>query len=297
MNDTAHTKSHDVISRLRVANPVESDPHRAYSSAARVALERILADVSLDDVSPSPLARLRGRLNTRSARGLAAIGATLIVGVGGALAATDPMAWWSTAPDQAFYASNPSVHVATPAAVTVSCWTKAGGSYICTPTNVLRQGLTYVRLGSVRRPQHVSLFTRRSFLAHVNAARAQGRISAVDSARLRADIAAVPDSFFTMMTFTADYGGFGVMSRTTAGKALVPPAGTPAFLVCQDATAGGLSCRSLNGETNAPVGAGVYGVNHTRRPWHPVATTRPASESRFLTDVRRFAAVLLNSSR
>jgi hypothetical protein len=297
MTDTAPpTDSHDVIARLRAANPAEPDSRRAQSSAARAALERILADSSPDDVSPSPLARLRGRLHTRSARGLAAVGATLIVGTGGALAATDPMGWWNTTPDQAYYATNPSVHVATPSAVKIRCRIEAGGNSICTPTSMLGQGLTYVRVGSVRKPQHVSLFTRRSFLAHVSAARAQGRISATSAVRLRADIAAVPDSFFTMMTFTADYGGFGIESRTASGKTLVPPAGTPAFLVCQDATAGGLTCRSLNGNTIAPVGAGVYAVNHTLRPWHVVAATRPASESRLLRDIPRFDTVLLGGS-
>ncbi|MGH2927214.1 MAG: hypothetical protein ACRDL8_03320, partial [Solirubrobacteraceae bacterium] len=260
MTATAPNDAHDVIARLRAANPAELDSRRSHYPAARAALERILADASPDDAPPLSLARLRGRLPTRSARGLAAVGAMLIVGAGGALAATDPMNWWSAAPDRASYASTPSVVVATPSAVKIRCRIEAGGDAVCTPTSTLRRGLTYVRIGSIPRPQLTSAFSRRSLLAHVRAARAQGRISQTGAARLWTDIAAVPGSFFTTMAPAGRYGTFGIVSRTPAGKILVPPAGTPAFLVCQDAPGGRLSCRNLNGDSNAPVGAGVYAV-------------------------------------
>lgn len=295
MTDTAPTDAHDMIARLRAANPAEFDLRRAHSPAARAALERILGDASPNGASPSSFVRLRGRLHTRSARGLAVLGAMLIVGAGGAVAATDPMNWWSAAPDQASYASNPSVQVATPTALWIRCQTEAGSDSVCTPTTTPRRGLTYVRIGSIPRPQPTSTFSRASLLAHVSSARAQNQISARGAARLRADIAAVPNSFFTTMELVDRYGTFGIMSRTASGKALVPPVGIPAFLVCKKAPAGRLSCRNVNGDKNAPIGAAVYAVSHTR--WHPVAATRPATEYRLLRDMQRFGMVLRGVTR
>jgi hypothetical protein len=56
------------------------------------------------------------------------------------------------------------------------------------------------------------------------------------------------------------YGTSGSGSSNSHGQNLVPPPGQPNILVCQNAGRG-LSCRDLNGDLNAPIGAGVYAAD------------------------------------
>lgn len=73
--------------------------------------------------------------------------------------------------------------------------------------------------------------------------------------RLRAALAAVPDSFFIKLRIASRFGTFG--AGPERGSELAPPAGVPVFLVCEQAGSS-LSCQNLDGDRDAPLGAGVY---------------------------------------
>jgi hypothetical protein len=113
-------------------------------------------------------------------------------------------------------------------------------------------GLAYDKFDAVRAPVGSS-FSRRTLLAYIAHARATGAMSATAAATFRADLARVPDSFFTEYRLASRYGTYGSGSSNSHGQNLVPPPGQPNVLVCQNA-GHGLSCRDLNG----PIGAGVY---------------------------------------
>jgi hypothetical protein len=84
-------------------------------------------------------------------------------------------------------------------------------------------------------------------------------MSAMNAAKFRADLARVPDTFFTEYRLASRFGTYGDGSTNSRGQSLVPPAGEPNILVCEDAGRA-LSCRDLNGDQHAPIGAGVYGA-------------------------------------
>jgi hypothetical protein len=93
-------------------------------------------------------------------------------------------------------------------------------------------------------------------LAAINRGLANHTFTATFAAKVRGDVARVPDSFFTAFRLASRYGTYGTGSASQ-GRELVPPTGVPDIVVCQNAQ-NGLSCRDLNGDLNAPVGAGVY---------------------------------------
>ena len=113
----------DVMSRLHAVNPFIVDAGRGQEPVAQTALQRILA-------TPAPPASVPRR--TMTPRGLALVVAVLLVGVGGALAATDPMGWWSNNPSQAHYRVNPTIRVHTPTAQQIRCHAAGGGHFNCT---------------------------------------------------------------------------------------------------------------------------------------------------------------------
>ncbi len=123
------------------------------------------------------------------------------------------------------------------------------------------------------------------------------------AAKFRADVAAVPDSFFTELRLASHFST--VSGGESSRGELVPPAGVPEYVICETAGAA-LSCRNLNGDLNAPIGAEVYAAE-TTSDWRRVRHRRPDSylprgikftpaEYRVLIDMARSATVSGSSS-
>lgn len=276
----------DTISRLRAANPAPVERDRADRAVAQAALQRILAD----PVAPRASAPRRRR---RSPRGLALVLAAMAIGGGAAVAATNPFGWWSASPDGARYAANPALHVRTPRASEISCPKQPARSVRC---GAGESGQKYVRGGAIEPPDSSS-FSRSRLSAATTQALAHGLVSAAAAARMRADLDAVPNSFFTKLRVASRFGT--PSAGAEHGRELAPPAGVPEFLVCEQAGSS-LSCQNLNGDENAPVGAGIYQA--IRAPdWRVVAVPRQrlpllpgisfdAAEDRVLGDLLRVAS-------
>lgn len=231
----------NTIDRLRAVNPAREETDRADTPVARAALERILSE-------PRGARHRPGRrLRTRLPRGGAAVAIALaLAGGGGAFAATNPFGWWSSNPNEARFAINPSARVRTPSATTIGC-----RSGVCLPNG---RGQIYTWIDTIQQPGPANVWTRKNFLKAIAKALAGHRLTAAQAARIRRDIGRVPDSFFSEMRVATRYQTFGggPVDR-------VPPAGVPEFLICQQ-VGRALSCRNLNGDEQAPLGAGVYGA-------------------------------------
>jgi hypothetical protein len=302
----------DTMARLRAANPARVRPELGLDPVAQAALARIVADSGFGESPPPTPKRLR------SSR-LVPVLLVLVLGAGGALAATDPLGWWSSNPGEAMYGSNPALHVRTPSAQQIRCHrSTSANSFRCTAERercgpgaaghfrcaVTGDGLVYTKIDAIPAPAGSS-FSRARLLSFIAATVAHGTMSATHAAKFRKDLARVPDSFFTEYRLASRYGTYGSGSSNSRGQTLVPPPGEPNLLVCE--TAGrGLTCQDLNGDLTAPIGAGVYGAQvgpgwrvappqrqHAGLP--PDVHFTPA-EYQVLIDMIRYATVTHTSS-
>lgn len=298
----------DELARLRAANPMPVEPDRGRTPAAATTLARILRE-TIDPRSDQggSAGRFRRRIVTRSSRRLIVVlAAAAVTAGGGAFAATDPLGWWSANPTVARYGSNPAVHVHTPTAQTIVC-TRSGAALRCVPASWVpgsalplvrgrrSTGQSYMFLDAIRPPAHG--ISRHALLAYITSRRAAGKMTPADAARFRADLAAVPDSFFHELEYASRYATISG-GETRDGLTHVPPSGIPSTIVCEPARRG-LSCQNLNGDERAPVGAGIYSAIPTRA-WRyervppenrnlPPGISFTRGEDRVLIDMLRFA--------
>jgi hypothetical protein len=192
------------------------------------------------------------------------------------------------------------VRVRTPSAQQIGC-ARSAGAVRC---STRQSGQLYALIDAIHPP--VSGFTRVTLLRYIAGRRAAGTMTAAQAARFRADLAAVPNSFFTKYQLASRYGTYGGGGETRNGRTLVPPPGVPEFLVCET-TGAGLRCQDLNGDENAPIGAGVY-TAIPARDWHlappqpqndgrlPRGISFTAAEYRVLVDMVRFASTTSGSA-
>jgi hypothetical protein len=241
------------LARLRAANPALVREEDGRGPVAEAALTRILADHESGPEAARPSRR-------RTRRGLALVLAALVVGAGGAVAATDPFGWRSKNPDTAKFAVNPALRVRTPSAQQITCRPAPGG-WRCRPGGA---GQVYQRIDAIRGPARD--LTRARFAAGISHNVADGAVTAAQAAKARADLASVPASFFTELEIASRYQTYG------GGNGRVPPPGVPEFMVCEDAGRA-LACQDLNGDPSAPVGAGVYEATQAR-DWRPAPPQR-----------------------
>jgi len=300
----------DAITRLRAVNPYVADPSRIQEPAAQAALQRILN-------SPPPPSGSPRR--TMTPRALALVLALLLIGVGGALAATDPLGWWSNSPSEAHYRVNPGVHVRTPGAQQIRCHPDGNGRLSCTAATsrcyqaggqapvckLSGTGLAYARIDVIHAPPPNSILSRAGFKRAISKALTTGTMTAATAATFRADLARVPDGFFTELRLASRYGTYGSGGATRHGQTLVPPAGQPTMIVCA-AAARGVSCQNLNGDPSTPIGAGVYAAS-PGPGWRWVRTPRyigglppgvhfTRAEYRVLIDLLRFGVTASRSA-
>jgi len=257
----------DTLARLRAANPARVDPDHGRDPVAQAALARIISD-------PVTVSAPAGKASrTRVPRRLVLVLAVMLLGAGGAFAATDPLGWWSPNAGEARYGANPALHVSTPTAQQIRCRRAANGvGYRCTAQRlvcrpiatgrfscaVTGSGLAYLRFDAIRGPVGSS-FSRAGFLSSIARSLSKGTLSASVAAKFRTDLARVPDSFFTELRLSSRFGTYGNGSSNSRGQSLVPPPGEPSILVCENAGRA-LKCQDLNGDLQAPIGAGVYGA-------------------------------------
>lgn len=301
----------DAITRLRAVNPVVADPNRGKEPVAQAALQRIL-----DAPVPQPTSVLRRGMTPR---GLVLVLAVLLVGAGGALAATDPMGWWSSNPSEAHYRVSTTARVRTPTAQQIRCHGGGRGRFSCAAETdhcyqigqqapfckLSGSGLPYTKIDTIHAPPRNSILSRAGFKHAISKAFAAGTMTAADAARLRSDLARVPDNFFTEMRLASRYGTYGAGGPTRHGKVLVPPVGQPAMLVCSQ-TVTRINCQNINGDTATPIGAGVYTAIQ-RKDWRWVSAPRyigglppgihfTRAEDQVLIDLLRFGTTTSQSS-
>ena len=151
----------------------------------------------------------------RSRKGLAVVLAAMLIGGGAAFAATDPLGWWSA--NQARQGTGPiriaRTHANDP---TDQLPSAIGRPFRCTASH---SGQRYSLLDAIRPP--VAL-TRAKLTAAIAPALAAGKISTEKAARFRAELAAVPDSFFHKFEFASrfgTYGGVDIRQRTNVRAA------------------------------------------------------------------------------
>jgi hypothetical protein len=190
-----------------------------------------------------------------------AIAIALVV-VAGALAASDPFGFWrSTNPGAARFGIDSARHVQTPTYPAVGCVAVTSVRFRCAPGS---SGRSYTLIDRVPQPPTASQMSRTAILSGVSQAKANGQISPATAHRIEADVAAVPNSFFTGLRTLMSFGTYGwSYDAGPSGRGLVPPAGVPSELVCEQAAAA-LTCVDFNGDEHAPVGAGVYAAVRSR---------------------------------
>jgi hypothetical protein len=90
---------------------------------------------------------------------------------------------------------------------------------------------------------------------------ARGRLSARTVRRLDAELAAAPDSFRTHLNELWRFSTYSTTYATPPGQVVVFIAsGAPTLLVCEPHDLSAVECQNLNGDTHAPIGAGIYAV-------------------------------------
>lgn len=255
------------LERLARSNPVLADDDLGRRPAAQSTLTEIMATV------PPPARR---RLSMRSHRMVAVATASLLLGTGAAVAATDPFGLWrSSRPDTARYAVDTSNQVRGATPPIVHCAPAAAEPLHCAARQT---GQIYARVDGVAAP---SEFTRAGLTAALLRAAERGQVTPAAEQRIRSDLAAVSNGFLARLNELMRFG------TTGGGETRVPPPGVPMWVVCQPAGAA-LDCQDLNGDEHVAVGAGVY-MALPAHDWAPVPAT--GSDAAAATD-RLITAVL-----
>ncbi len=234
------------LARLARANPVIAEAGLGRAPQAQAQLARILAS---EREAPSRKWRPRRR------RVIAIlIVATALTGCGAALRVADPFGFWSSsAPGTALYGVNPATHAVAPRASGIGCRLAGAKTLTCTAGGV---GIRYSMIEARTVAGVPAGFSRTSALRAIAKGLAAGQISANGARVLRADLIAVPASFFPDFR---ELGRFQTIESQNGsnGTERIPPHGVPLLVACQQLAAA-IDCRALNGDEATPVGAGVY---------------------------------------
>jgi hypothetical protein len=127
-------------------------------------------------------------------------------------------------------------------------------AFTCMPSRTARWVYTlYNRVES--RPR----FTRELALAGLEDSERAGAVTPSRAEVIRADLAAVGDEFFERIDLLATVSTISSQNEVRPGVLLVPPAGVPQFVTCEDGDAAEFTCRRL-AESTVPVGAPIYGL-------------------------------------
>lgn len=243
------------LARVARSNPVHPDDDRGLTPDAQAALHRIVA-------AERPARRRR---TARHGQLVLIVGlATLLLAVGGGLAATDPFGIFRNPnPGSALYGVDSSRHVTPPTAYFIRCPQTTGRSFRCGSGLA---GIQYSLIDHVE-SNDTSVLTRANLEKAIRQSRARGEISAAMAKRFDRDLAAVSDSFLAAFRTMSRYQQLG------GGLSRIPPSGVLDVIVCEP---GGrnLSCQDLNGDANAAVGSGIY-TAVPQPDWRPAPPQQP----------------------
>lgn len=243
------------LARVARSNPVRPDDDRGLTPDAQAELQRILA-------AERPARRRRAARHGRLVVIVAM--ATLLLAVGGGLAATDPFGIFRNPnPGSALYGVDSSRHVTPPTAYFIRCPETTRQSFRCGPGLA---GIQYSLLDHIQ-SNDTSALTRANLKAAIRQARARGEISTAMARRFDHDLAAVSDSFLAAFRTMSRYQQLG------GGLSRVPPSGVLDVIVCEPAGRN-LSCQDLNGDANAAVGSGIY-TAVPQPGWRPAPPQQP----------------------
>ncbi len=249
--------------RLARANPAPVEEERGRSADAQAALAQILAT----ERHPPPARASRWRRRHKTL--MLSFAALLIIG-GGAVAATDPLGIFrSPNPGSALYGVDLNRRVTPPEVQQIDC--QAGPSHALHCGAGLG-GQRYELLDHVRSNGSQNL-TRSHMQKALAQERRSGQLTAAAERRLLADIAALSDSDLAGLREMLSFGTLSTGPIIVRGRAVAPPPGVPALIVCQRAGTG-LSCRDLNGDDGAPIGAGIYRATPSA-DWRPAPPQQP----------------------
>lgn len=223
-------------------------------------LETLEADIQL--AASRRVRQLRRRRRTAQIAGLLVL---MLVMVGAGLAATGVgiFGWLSGGErGEARFSVDAGRIYDGPAPETVGCGVGAAGALSC------RVGgggdRVYDLLERVDRPPSLTRQTVFELLATEEAA---AHVSPDRAAEIRVLVLGVPDDFFEKVSTLLALQSIGASGTTVTGGELVPPAGVPLLVVCEQ-TGEALSCRDLAGAGAVAVGAPVYRLRETP-DWAP----------------------------
>lgn len=236
-------KDNSVLARVARANPEIVDERLGTTRQAAATLSRIL-QTPRQEADAAPHRRF-GRT-----AGIATF-ATLVV-AGAAAAAIDPFGLRSPNPGTAIFAVDQSRHVPTPRAQIITCDFTTGSTLMCLPAAT---GQRYQLIDTVHAP-NTGAINRSNLHAAVTVALRNGQIAQTQADKIDNDLAAVPDSFLEQLRDVMRYRTFSAGVESGSAQR-VPPPDVPALLVCEPESEV-LACRDLNGDSSAPVGAGIY---------------------------------------
>jgi hypothetical protein len=240
-------KGHVVTSQLE--SPPTLDVAPAWIAERRAHLVREVAAASESHERPL--------LGSRRLRLVLVAAAIVLLAAGAALAAKgfDVLPWLeSDDPSEATYFIDTTRTVRGAFPQMLVCPAPRVEGFSCAPGDEGR--FVYELLFRIEADEDAPEFTREGFLAAVAEGEQQGTVTPELAQKFRTQIAAVDDDFFVK---------FGILARiqtTGVSEGRVPPPGIPALATCERGE-GGLTCRSLAGAVDVPVGAPVYALRET----------------------------------
>jgi hypothetical protein len=167
----------------------------------------------------------------------------------------------------------------------LDCPAAGPGRFVCTPRGLAAGTRAYVLAARViAQPE----LTRAGMMAQLATAEDNG-VSKKEVDRVRGDLARVSDDFIRSLNLI-------VSIETIAGDQqvsghpdleLVPPAGVPTWIVCQQESKRAFLCRTLAASANVPVNTPIYELRPSN-DWH--AIPKPKQQP---LELRRLVAAIL----
>ena len=231
----------------------------SYDPQVAEALDRLVPKLDGDAETMLRRARARRSRAHRRATRLLEVGIAALILTSGAAVAADRFDWspWLHRDELGgTFSVDVSRRYQGPVPPAVRCIDTSGGTFTCSATRPARSPGVYVISSRVTAYQPVS---RADVRLAINLAESQHVLSRARAQRLRTDLRAVPDEFFTKLGAWAVLSGYTTFVSDPGRPAhvLVPPTGVPAAITCE-AVRARLECYDLARSAAVPVGSPIY---------------------------------------
>ena len=226
----------------RLVPEVESDPEAILRRATTAAGDR----------------RRRRGARTRRIAIVAVAAVLLLAGTALAAARFDVLPWFDSGDrSSATFSIDSSRTYVGPAPRVLDCPGAGEGSFVCSAGALPPHGRRAYELAE--RVEAQPTITRASALAGVAAAERTHAIDGEAADRIRAEIEAAGDDFFTALDLVAGVETIesGEQAPGRAGYELVPPSGVPKWVACESAGAG-FRCHDLSSSRGVLAGTPLY---------------------------------------